>query len=272
MRIVIIGILLCVYIAVAVYDIKTNFLKSGSKNTKSKTEKVLNTKNLNPEEKEKFTEAMETADAYVYLGDDKKAVEEFKKAQKLNPNDRQTLYNLASSQHNAKLYEVAEETLSKLEGAEANSPDYWSFRATNIHKKPNSLKNINLAVEYMEKAYNLASYKTSPLFLENRASIYLEQYKYHRQRRTNPDKASRAEITAKNKFLYALRDYKDEAVRQNDQFLLKVHDDMYNQYIAFPDKKYKSMYSRGFELQKIDYTQDDIEKAKQIRRNTKYSK
>lgn len=110
------------------------FYSSINTNKPKKIEKkdIYNTEKLNKEDKEQFKNSIEDGDAHAYLGNEEKAIEQYEQAEQLNPNDVQTLYRLASSQHNAGHFEEAENTLKKLEFTKRNSPDYWSFRATNI--------------------------------------------------------------------------------------------------------------------------------------------
>lgn len=238
------------------------FLYFSFDTTKPERESIYNTEKLSPDEKETFTESVKTGDAYVYYGDHKKAAEVFEQAAILNPDDRQTLYRLASSQHNSGQYEEAESTLKKLEESEKNNADYWGFRASNISKKPDSLKNIKLAVKYCENAYRLAKYKDSPLFLETRAKIYFEEYKYYRVRRINGAEKTKKEVNAEEKFLNALKDLKTVAISKHDSLYIQMHDDLYNQYRSFPNGNYKSIYEDLPQLQPVEYTEADIEKIK----------
>lgn len=251
-----VSIIMCLLLAVA------SFLYSTQKPDKPKNKPLYDTRNLTPSKKEVFSDSVKTGDAYVYYGDHKKAIEQFKQAEQLNPKDKQTLYRLASSQHNAGQYEEAEQTLKKLENSERGSADYWAFRAENISKKPDSLKNIKCAVKYLEKAYSLTSYKDLLPFLKTRAEIYLNEYKYYRQKRQTRESVCSAEKIAKEKLLNALNDLQAVAIKNNDSYYKTIHDDLYNQYLFFPDGKYKSAFEDLPQLDEIEYTQKDIERVK----------
>ena len=229
----------------------------GMNTNKPAQEEIYDTSKLSPQKKTEFIDSVNTGDAYVYYGDNKKAVEEFEKAQQLNPVDRQTLYRLASSQHNSAMYEEAEKTLEKLERMEKNNADFWNFRAANIHKDSSSLKNILLAVKYIEKAYSLAKYKDSWMFLKDRAEIYFEAYKYYK---THENIAEQEKF--EQKFLSAMQDLKTLAEQKHDSFILQNHDDLYSQYNAFPDGQYESIYDNMPELGKMEYSQEDIDAFK----------
>lgn len=243
---------------------------------------IYDTKKLTTKEKEVFKDAIKTADAYVYYGDHQKAVEELKKAEKLNPADIQTLYHLASSQHNAKQYEDAEKTLAKLENAEINIADYWSFRARNLSNVPTSLNNMKRAAEYFEKSMELATFKDSYMTYELKATIYFNLYKYYRGQRTSAQEASQDELSASKKFFEALAEIKriaDERKICRDESenfkgyhceryyddIKSIHDKFYSKYKAFPNVINEESAPPFPKLQTLEYTQADIEYNKKHR-------
>lgn len=238
----------------------------GAKPNNPKNTEIYDTKNLTPEQKVAFDDSIKTGDAYVYYGDHEKAVKSFKQSEQLNPQDRQTLYRLASSQYNAKQYQEAEQTLKKLEKSEYNDAGYWSFRAENMSRMPDSLKNIKLAVKYVERAYNLSKYKDSWMFLETRAKIYFEEYKYYKLRRLNgTEDRTKDENKVKEKFLNALNDLNNLAISKNDSLIKAHHDDLYSQYLSFPNGSSKSDFEDLPELQPVEYSKADIERIKNNR-------
>lgn len=213
------------------------------------------------EKQEKIEDSKKTGEAYNYYGDSQKAAEQYQAAAELSSYDRDLLYRLVSAQTNANQVEEAEKTFAKLERTEKNSADFWNARAVNIHKKPDSLKNIELAVKYLEKSYELAKYKEAPMFLESRASIYLEEYKYYRNRRKYNEQPKKQEEIAKQKFLNAMEDFRQ--ITKKDYFLVESYTDLYNRYNAIAKGvKYKSVFEDRPELDKIPYTEADIERAK----------
>ena len=247
---------------------------------------IYDTKNLTTKEKEEFKDSVKTGDAYVYYGDHQKAVEEFKKAEQVNPEDKQTLYRLASSQHNAKQYEAAENTLAKLENIENDFDGYWSFRARNLSYIPTSLDNMKKAAVYYEKAAQIYISKDSYMTYELKANIYFNLYKYYRAQRSDTDSATQDEIYASQKFFEALAEIKRIANErkicrdETDRFkgphcekyyddIKGIHDKLYKQYKAFPNGPYEQE-SPTLELQPIEYTQADIEKIKNNRPQYNY--
>ena len=246
---------------------------------------IYDTSALSRKQKESFKDAIRTGDAYVYYGDPQKAVEEFKKAELVNPEDKQTLYRLASSQHNAKQYEEAEKTLAKLENLEMNSSGYWSFRAQNLSKIPTSLDNMKRAATYYEKATQIYISEESYMTYELKANIYFNLYKYYRGKRSDVEPATQDEAYASKKFFEALADLKRIAnVRkichdETESFkgahchkyyddIKALHDKLYAKYKAFPNGTY--VEHPVIELQPIEYTQKDIDNFKKNRPQNNY--
>lgn len=241
---------------------------------------IYDTKKLTTQQKDEFKDAINTGDAYVYYGDSQKAVEEFKKAEHVNPEDKQTLYRLASSQHNAKQYEEAEKTLARLENLESDSSGYWSFRAQNLSNIPTSLDNMKRAADYYEKATQIYISEESYMTYELKANIYFNLYKHYRSQRSDSENATQDEIFASKKFFEALADLKRIANARkicNDKTesfkgphcykyyddIKALHDKLYDKYKAFPNGTY--VEPPVLELQPVEYTQKDIDNFKKNR-------
>lgn len=226
---------------------------------------IYDTKKLSIVEKKSFKESIKTGDAYVYYGDHEKAAKEYKQAEIINPNDKQTLYRLASSQHNAKQYEEAEKTLAKLANLEINSAGYWSFRATNLSYIPTSIENMKKAAIYYEKAAQRYISKDSYMTYELKANIYFNLYKYYRAQRNDSQPASQDELFASKKFFEALAEIK-RLSEDRDYYgnIKELYKNLYNEYNEFPHGTPESKLAQ--ELPRlIEYTQDDIENHKRNR-------
>ena len=227
----------------------------------------LLTKNSNQSESEEYyQDVMDTANAYVSVGDFQKAAEQYQKAAELSDDDPDTLLRLASSQHNAKQYADAEKTLSVIEYWGSQKDHYWIFRAENMAKNLITIENIDKAIEYSKKADSLITDKENVwLYLTSKAKIYLEKYKYYRSKRENYAPATQEENQAKETFLATLADLENISISRNDRHIMEYRTDLWNQYITFPNFKYQSEFENAPELEKIPYTQDDIERIKQHR-------
>ena len=216
--------------------------------------------------KEQFNEEMNTANAYITVGDHEKAAEHYQKAEKLAPQDIDVAIRLAAAQSNAGKYESAEITLNKIEKACVNRLDYWSLRTENMSNDLISIENINKAIKYSQKTDNLIINKeNSWLYQITKAKIYLAEYKYYRIQRKYYESATQNEIDAKETFLATLKDLKEISLKRNDSDIMRIRDDLLLQYQAFPDFKYESEFDNLPELEKIPYTQEDIERIKQHR-------
>lgn len=223
---------------------------------------------LTPEEQKKYDDAIEKADEHVFFGEEEKTINALEKALEIKPEDVEATYQLFSAQFNAKQYEQAEETLKKLESSEKNKANYWYLRAQNINKISNNLENIKLAVKYIEKCNKVAGdVEKAPIELETEARIYLEEYKYYRKLRTNDQPASKNEIAAKTKFLKVIDEFKNNRYAKNDSHWISIRDDLYNQYLFFPNGNYKSPYDNAPELEKFTPTQEDYERWQELKNN-----
>ena len=224
---------------------------------------------LTQEEQKKYDEAIEKADEHVFFGEDEKTIDTLKEAEKINPEDVQTLYRLSSAQYNAKQYEEAEKTFKKLESSERNNANYWYLRAENISNIPDNLTNIKLAVKYIENCNKKVpvNYEKAPIELETEAKIYLQEYKYYRKLRAEEQPASKNEIAAKTKFLKVIDEFKNNRYCKNDSHWITIRDDLYNQYIFFPNGNYKSPFNNAPELEKFVPTQEDYEHWQELKNN-----
>lgn len=216
--------------------------------------------------KEQFNEEMNTANAYITVGDHGKATEHYKKAAEANNDNPETLFRLACSQYNAKQYEDSEKTFEKIEYWGKVRSDYWLIRTENMSNILTSIQNINKAKKYSQKVDSFVTDKEGVyLYLTTKAKIYLEEYKYYRIQRKNFEPATQKEIDAKETFLATLKDLKEISLKRNDSHIMRIRDDLLLQYQAFPDFKYESEFDNLPELEKMPYTQEDIERIKQHR-------
>lgn len=149
------------------------------------------TRGLSETEKNKiFEDEKLEGDVHYSVNDGEGAVIHYKKAVALNENDKDILYRLAIAQTSAGQYEDAELTYKKIEPMDSDVANFWFHRAGNIHKKPDSFRNIELAVQYAEKAYRLTEYKTDLFLISLLAESYFEQYKYYRMYKPDSNKLS----------------------------------------------------------------------------------
>ena len=209
-----------------------------------------------------YNEIMNEANAYVTVGEAKKAANYFKEAEKIKPDDEKTLSYLLTSQMNAGLYSEAENTFKKLAKFD-DSSDFWYQRAQNMSNMMTNINNINLAVEYIDKAYNTAEYKQDLFLLSVRAKIYLEEYMYYwRKKSTN--------ITEKReKTKAAISEFGQQASKQNVDYRLNEYNYYYQQFYN-PHLKISNPEENMPELETIKYSQEDIERIKRNRPQNNY--
>lgn len=223
-------------------------------------------KNSQINNQEQYNDAIDTASAYLLVGDHQKATEQYKKAAKADHNNPETLFKIACFQYNAKKYDAAENTFKQIEKWGETRADYWLIRTENMSNLLTSIKNINKAIKYSHKTDTFVTDKEqSWLYLTTKAKIYLAEYKYYRIKRENYAPATQEENQAKEVFLATLKDIENIARSRSDRHIMEYRTDLWNQYITFPNFKYQSEFENAPELEKIPYTQDDIERIKQHR-------
>lgn len=212
-------------------------------------------------EMKKYKEAIDYADAYTTVGDRQKAVPYLEEAVKIVPENLDTLYRLATSQSEAKQYEKAEKTFAKIAEFDSLSPNFWYFRAENMFKSGKNIENLRTAQKFIDKAYNLYPPKDSLFLLNLRAEIYFEEYKYYQSSSPNSVNAKIYE----EKFLKVLSEFGKEAEKQNNPVSATDYNYLREKHRAFLEgRTAKSPYSG--ELQKIKYSQQDIEDIKNHKR------
>lgn len=224
------------------------------------------TKTTPESNQEYYEDEMNTANAYITVGDHKKAAEHYKKAAIANNNNQETLFQLANSQYNAKQYEDAEKTFEQVENWGQTRTDYWLIRTENISNLLTTINNIEKAKKYSQKVDNFITDKEGAwLYLTTKAKIYLAEYKYYRIKRNNYAPATKEENQAKETFLATLKDLENVSINRNDTHIMEYRNDLWNQYITFPNSKYQSKFENSLELEKIPYTAEDIERIKRYR-------
>lgn len=216
--------------------------------------------------KEQFNEEMNTANAYITVGDHEKAAEHYQKAAKLKNNEPKLLFSVACQQYNSHQYEEAENTFAQIERWGNNRSDYWHIRTENMSNLLTSINNINKAKKYSQKVDSFITDKDGGwLYLVTKAKIYLAEYKYYRIKRKSYEVATQKEIEAKETFLAILKDLETISLNRQDSHIMRQRDDLLYQYQSFPDFHYESEFDNLPELEKIPYTQEDIERLKQHR-------
>lgn len=220
-------------------------------------------KQTNSQNEEIYNDYLNTANAYITVGDNQKAAEQYAKAAKLKNNKPEILFKVACQQYNAHQYEEAENIFAKIENWGETYSDYWLMRTENMSNILTSIKNINKAKKYSQKMDGFVTNKEDVwLYLTTKAKIYLEEYKYYRIQRKNYTPITQEEIDAKETFLETLKDLETIAHNRKDSHIMNYRSDLWNQYITFPDFNYESKFDNLPELEKIPYTQEDIERIK----------
>lgn len=213
---------------------------------------------LSSEEKAiRFEDEKLEGDVHYSVNDGESAVIHYKKAAAINANDKDILYRLAIAQTSAGQYEDAEFTYKKIEPMDSDDANFWFHRAGNIHKNPISLNNINLAVEYAEKAYALSEYKTDLFLISLMAESYFEQYKFYKMHM--PDSKKLPGILSDLQFFMDKWEY--EASKQDNPPSLMQCKYIRDLIDAFPSGVKPNSPFNG-ELQPLPYDEKEALKAK----------
>ena len=212
---------------------------------------------LSEQEKQQFYSLLEQGNKEVTQGDWSRAIQCYEAAYKINPQDKQVTQDLLSAYLNTKNVDKAEYLFKKTEKEEENNAHYWSLRAENISNKPDSLKNIKLAVNCVDKAYELAQRKNDLFLLSIRAKIYLNEYKYYRLHREKPNLPTKREKAIKEKCRMANNQFRDEILKQNVNYRLAEYEYISSELFNFPNIKTPEPYSELPSLDPIPESEAD---------------
>lgn len=215
-------------------------------------------KQLPEAEKNKiFEDEKLEGDVHRSVNEDEGAIIHYKKALEIKGDDKDVLYRLAIAQTSAGHYEDAELTYKKIEPMDSDVANFWFHRAGNIHKKPDSFKNVELAVQYAEKAYTLTQYKTDLFLISLLAESYFEQYKYYKMYKPDSEKIS----YISSQLQYAMDKWEYEANKQNNRPSMLQFKYIRDLIDAFPDGVKPNSPFNG-ELQQMSPEEKEVLKAK----------